>query len=173
MNRNEIRVKWNKPGSYDDAIHFRLCVYIHEKDGCIIYVGEANKTFFGGSVRRLDDKMFHLDDKNIQPIQRSPRYQSGYRHWIDFCFKTGSRLFIGEVLCGKLICEKISDNNTEITFHNEDKHEAIVSEVEKHLRYKLEPKLDRYPNTRRESTNQITHLCDVPPFLLRDAQADV
>ena len=145
MNQIEVRMVWTEPGSYDDAQDFFHCVYIHEKDGRIFYVGEANTSSFGGYGRRKICKDGKWDGE-----MRNPRYQSSYRHWIDALLSTGSRLFIGEV---------------------EDT--GRVTEVERHLRWQLQPELDRdRSNPPKESPNQITHLGDVPLFLSLDVQAD-
>ena len=136
MNQSEIRVIWFAPRSYDDAKDLYHCVYIHERDGRIFYVGLANSWFGGNRRRRPDGET------------SSPRYQSGYRHWIDALLITGSRLFIG----------RIEDTGK-------------VEEVEKHLRWQLGPELDRRPDTQRESRNRIIHSGDVPRFLSSDDQA--
>ena len=143
MSQNEIIVTWTQPGSYDDAKDFFHCVYIHERCGRIFYVGEANKSWFGGSSRRRPGYE--------KPI--SPRYGPSYRHLIDALLITGSRLFIGRIEDTDRVSEK-------------------VKEVEKHLRWQLKPELDRATrsnNLPEESPNQITHSGNVPPFLLIDA----
>lgn len=131
-----MKITWVRYKSYDSAQDQTGVIYLHERNGIPFYWGIADKSVFGGNTRSINGE------------KKNPRYGRSYRHWIESCLQSGSRLYIGCV-------ENLGNYNLE--------------DIEAHL-------LKTYGSEMNEpiaNTNQVTeviqHYGNVPESILKPA----
>lgn len=80
-----MRITWRRCTAYENAADFRPGLYLFEWDGQQFYWGKIQKSVFGGAAREIDG------------IQRNPRYALGYKHLIEGALRHGGRLYTGTI----------------------------------------------------------------------------
>jgi hypothetical protein len=72
-----VRIHWKRYKTYRGAKGHEGILYLHEWDGKPFYWGKTSVSFG-------------------QKGEKTGRYGSGYRHWIEGCLRHGGRLYVGE-----------------------------------------------------------------------------
>jgi len=72
-----MKIKWIRCHSYEEARNYSRIIYLHEWHGKPFYWGKAENSFFGGHMRARDG------------LKASGRYNASYRHWIEGCLRHG------------------------------------------------------------------------------------
>jgi len=117
-------IYWKRCKTYDEAKDHTGVVYLHEWNGIPIYWGKAHNSTFGGNPRKVDG------------VKKNPRYNTGYRHWIDGCLRYGARLYIGKPEGGEnLSIDEIESSliaafPTEFNGHNDEPSIELIHKGE-------------------------------------------
>jgi hypothetical protein len=87
-----MQITWTACKTYAEARDYSRIIYLHEWDGKPFYWGKAHNSHFGGHKREIDG------------LEASGRYNSGYRHWIEGCLRHGAKLYVGRLDAEALEC---------------------------------------------------------------------
>lgn len=80
-----MQITWTRCYSYAEARDYSRIIYLHEWNDKPFYWGKAHQSHFGGHKRELNG------------LNASGRYNSGYRHWIEGCLRHGAKLYVGRL----------------------------------------------------------------------------
>jgi hypothetical protein len=80
-----MQIIWTLCSSYAEARDHSRIIYLHEWHEKPFYWGKAHESHFGGHKRELNG------------LNASGRYNSGYRHWIEGCLRHGAKLYVGRL----------------------------------------------------------------------------
>lgn len=127
-----LKIHWTKCLSYDEAKNFHGVVYVHVWNQKPFYWGKAHHSIFGGNPR-----------KNDEGAKMNPRYNAGYRHWIEGCLRNGGELYVG----------KLDNQNLD-----------SIDEVENYLIEKFGTEMTQRSAPIKNELN-LSHTGDVPVFI--------
>ncbi|MBO0939207.1 hypothetical protein J2I47_21810 [Fibrella sp. HMF5335] len=107
-------VNWKQCQTYEEARHFRNCIYLHEWGGKPFYWGKIHNIFFGGHMRTREG------------FRASGRYNAGYKHWIEGCLRHGASLYLGQITTDDVFTIDEVENHLIAAFPSEMNVKHIV-----------------------------------------------